>query len=465
MTVAIYIRVSTEEQAKDGFSISAQREKLKAYCKVHDWTEYKFYVDEGISAKDTDRPQLKKMLKHIEDEKIKTVLVYKLDRLTRSVRDLYKLLETFEKYNCTFKSATEIYDTGSAMGRLFMTLAAAMAQWERENLGERVTMGQIEKARQGEYAAKAPYGFNKDENDRLIVNEEEKKIIMLMIEKIYEGKSIRQVGKYLDSTGVPTIRGYKWHIRTILDTLSNHALYGAVYWKGEIYKNSHEPILTKEDYDQLQKVISSRRNYKIRETTADHIFQMKLQCNGCSSRLVSERSWYFRKRDNQNVYANRYRCGMCADEGRKSQSVSELQMEKAFVKFMKDLEFDEVPKVETNRKDEYQELSEQILKIERQREKYQKAWSMDLMTDQEFTDRMNETKGVYEELKNKLNSIVPQKEDNQDPEKIKLIAKNFKKNWIHLTQLEKREFVQTFVEKIEYRKDGIAAIVEEVVFY
>lgn len=466
MTVGIYIRVSTEEQVKEGYSISAQREKLKAYCVAQDWKDYKFYVDEGISAKDMKRPQLKKLLKHIEEGKITTVLVYRLDRLTRSVKDLYKFLETFDKYKCTFKSATEIYDTGSAMGRLFITLVAAMAQWERENLGERVIMGQIEKARQGQYGAKAPFGFNKDKNDVLYVNQEEKKIIMLMIEKVFSGKSIRQVGKYLDSIGIPPIRGYKWHIASILDILGNHALYGAIFWKGEIYENCHEPILTKEEYDRLQKVISSRKNHKIRETKHDHIFQMKIMCNGCNSRLVSERSWYYRKRDKQEVYTNQYRCGMCADNQKKPQSISETKLEKAFVEYMNNFTFNEIPEIREGNDDEIEHLKKQINQIERQRTKYQKAWSMDLMTDKEFSDLMNETRDIYDELIKQQNKLIPKQEEfGEDKEKIKEIVNNFKKNWNKLEQLEKREFVSIFIEKIKYRKEGTSAIVEEVHFY
>lgn len=116
--VGIYVRVSTEEQAKEGYSIAAQKEKLKAYCISQGWANYKFYIDEGKSAKDIHRPSLELMLRHIEQGIINTVLVYRLDRLTRSVRDLYSLLDYFDKYNAVFRSATEVYDTGSATGRL-----------------------------------------------------------------------------------------------------------------------------------------------------------------------------------------------------------------------------------------------------------------------------------------------------------------------------------------------------------
>src|SRR5699024_3098799 len=164
MTVAIYIRVSTEEQASEGHSIGAQRELLKAYCTRQGWTSYKFYVDEGISAKDTNRPQLQLMLDHIKEGMIKTVLVYRLDRMTRSVLDLHKLLETFEKHDCAFVASTEPYDTTTAVGRLFITLVAAMAQWERENTGERISMVLNEKATKGEWLAQAPFGFYKKDN-------------------------------------------------------------------------------------------------------------------------------------------------------------------------------------------------------------------------------------------------------------------------------------------------------------
>lgn len=465
MTVGIYIRVSTDEQVKDGFSISAQREKLKAYCKVHDWDDYKFYVDEGISAKDTARPQLQKLINHIEEGKIKTVLVYRLDRLTRSVLDLYKLLETFDECGCTFKSATEVYDTGSAMGRLFITLVAALAQWERENLGERVRMGQIEKARQGKYSAKEPFGFNKDEEDRLIINEEERKILLLMKKKIEDGYSIRRLANYLDNSGIPPVRGYKWHIRSVLNFLTNPALYGAVKWLDEIYENCHPKIFGKEEFNNLQVLISSRQNFKTRETYSIHIFQTKIICPSCGSRLTCERSKYFRKRDNAIVENNHYRCQVCALNKRPSIMVSEKKMEQAFVNYMRTLVVEELPALDEEPDDEREALIKQLKVIERQREKYQKAWSLDRMTDDEFASRMDETSKTYEEVKMKLTTLLPATNKPHDKEKMLEIVSMFKVNWSKLNDLEKKEFMNTFVEGIEFEKDGVNARIHNVYFY
>src|SRR5690606_15009650 len=119
--------------------------------------------EEGKSAKDTNRPELQRMLSDAQDGRYDVVLVYRLDRMTRSVMDLYELLRTFEIYNIKFKSATEIYDTTTAMGKLFITIVAALAQWERENLSERVRFGMEELVRSGKWhGGPVPYGYRWD---------------------------------------------------------------------------------------------------------------------------------------------------------------------------------------------------------------------------------------------------------------------------------------------------------------
>lgn len=465
MTVGIYIRVSTQEQVQEGYSISAQREKLKAYCIAQDWTDFKFYVDEGISAKDTERPQLKQMIEHIKQGMIDTVLVYKLDRLTRSVLDLYKLLETFDEYNCAFKSATEVYDTTNAMGRLFITLVAALAQWERENLAERVRMGQIEKARQGEYSAKAPFGFDKKDN-RLIINEKEKETVMWMVNKARDGYSIRQISNEMNDKGLKPIRGYKWHIRTILDILSNPAIYGAVKWNDEITENAHEGIITKEEYIELSNVLTSRQNHRKRETKSIFIYQTKIICPACRNRLTSERKAYHRKKDDAIVESVFYRCQVCALDKRPSVGVSEKKIEAALLRRMKNESLDVHVEInESNKNDELEELNLILSNIEKQREKYQKAWSRDFMTDEEFADRMNETRKIYEETKEKIRNLPVENEPIVDKDKAIEISKNFLLNWSYMDSLTKRQFVNMFIESIEFVKNDDGVEVTNVRFY
>ncbi|MCW5193116.1 recombinase family protein [Bacillus amyloliquefaciens] len=463
--VGIYVRVSTEEQAKEGYSISAQKEKLKAYCISQGWDSYKFYIDEGKSAKDIHRPSLELMLRHIEQGIIDTVLVYRLDRLTRSVRDLYSLLDYFDKYQAVFRSATEVYDTGSATGRLFITLVAAMAQWERENLGERVKMGQVEKARQGQFSAPAPFGFTK-EGESLVKNPEEGEVLLDMIDKIKKGYSLRELADYLDQSDAIPKRGYKWHIASILVILKNPVLYGGFRWAGEILEGAFEGYISKKEFEQLQKVLHDRQNFKRRETSSIFIFQAKILCPNCGNRLTCERSIYFRKKDNKNVESNHYRCQACALNKKPAIGISEKKFEKALIEFMQNANFKREPKIPQEKQQDYDKLHQKIISIEKQRKKYQKAWSMELMTDQEFEQLMAETKEALQKALAKLeqNDLHPI-EKPLNIERAKELAKMFRENWSVLTGEEKRQTVQELIKHIEFEKKDNKARILDIHFY
>lgn len=449
MTVGIYIRVSTEEQANEGYSISAQRERLKAFCVAQNWTEHKFYVDEGISGRSTNRPQFKKLISDIEAGHIDVLLVYRLDRLTRSVRDLHKILDLLEKYNCVFRSATEIYDTSTAMGRMFITIVAAIAEWESANLGERVKMGQIEKAHQGEWAAQAPYGFYKDEKHKLHQHKEEIKAVKLMIQKLREGFSFRQLSLYMDSTKYKPRRGYKWHIRTLMDLMHNPVLYGAMRWRDEIIEDTHKGIMSKEDFEQLQKIIKSRQNHKKRDVKSVFVYQTKLLCPDCGNRLSSERSIWTRKTDNQQIEKNAYRCQACALNNKKPFRVREVDVDNALIEYMPTLMLEASKDNDVKEPDQNDYILKEMKSIENQREKYQRAWASDLITDEEFKDRMNESRLRYDELKKELEKTKSVPLNEKDITKLKEYAKYFDDNFARLTQEERRSFIQTFVESIK----------------
>lgn len=463
MSVAIYIRVSTEEQVKEGYSIGAQKELLKAYCVSQGWDTYKYYVDEGISAKDTNRPQLQLMLDHIKSGLIKTVLVYRLDRMTRSVLDLHKLLETFEEYDCAFVASTEPYDTSTAVGRLFITLVAAMAQWERENTGERISMVLGQKAMSGEWLAQAPFGFKKV-NKKLHHDADQMPVLKDMIKKTKEGYSMRQLANYMNDSGLPPKRGYQWHITSIQAMLKNTALYGSMLWKDNIIENTHEGIMTKAEHDYLLKILTDRQHKNKRQVNSFFIYQMKLKCPTCDNHLTSERTVYTRQTDKVTVVHNRYRCQVCALARRKSVSMSEKIMDSAFVAFMKNLSVEVLPEVD-EKVDPSKQLKGNITRVEKQRAKYQQAWANDLMTDEEFTERMNETKKLLADWKDELTTSQTEVEKHFDQDAIKDIVNDFNENWAHLESKEKHIFLNMFVQAIKFTKDGKKVDVVDVIFY
>lgn len=459
MTVAIYIRVSTEEQAAEGYSISAQKEKLKAYCNAQDWEDFKFYVDEGRSAKDLKRPLLQEMLSHIKKGLIDTVLVYRLDRLTRSVVDLHNLLSLFDEHDCSFKSATEVYDTSSAMGRFFITIISSVAQFERENTSERVSFAMAEKARLGEYVPSAPFGFDKGKEGKLIINEKEKEIYLDIVDKILRGYSLRQTCAYLDSIGVKTRRSTDmWKVTTLRWILNNTAAYGAITWNHQIYEDSHEAIIDKVTYEKVQKIIKLR-NYSrtTRRGHTDHIFKSKLLCPVCSRRLTGSRTKYLPKNADEAIYNNNYRCNTCKEHNRPVIQISERKIEKAFMEYLSNYRINKAKinrtAINSNEK-EKEKILRELVALREERSKWQKAWAASLISDDEFSKLMKDTQSKVNDAERRQQKIKTSVITSpEEIKKMNFILKELKRNWKHLDTNEKIDFVNMFIENIEFQKE------------
>jgi site-specific DNA recombinase len=441
MAIGIYVRVSTQEQANEGYSIAAQKERLKAFCAAQGWEDYKFYVDEGVSAKDTDRPQLNQLLEHIKNGQISMILVYRLDRLTRSVRDLYTLLDALEKYNCTFKSATEMYDTSTAMGRMFIGLVALLAQWETENLSERIKMALEEKVSSGERVGNIPYGFNLSPEEKLIKNEKSS-VVLEIIEKVKNGMSANSIANYLNSVNDDR----DWHPMAVLRILKNPAIYGATKWNDKVFEDTHEGLISKSEFIKLQQILDDRSLSPRRNVESTYLFQGVISCPYCDRPLSVNR--YIKKgKDGEDYQGAVYRCQICRKEGRKTFTIGEHRFLEALYEYMKTVKIKHIDTaVKHNERDIY---FEQLKQIEKKRDKYQRGWAADLISDEEFERRMFETKGTYEELKKKI-------EQTEDPvivdtEALQNIIFTFNQSFSYLTQEEKRMFISQFIRKIEFK--------------
>ncbi|WP_144507446.1 recombinase family protein [Bacillus mycoides] len=440
-TVAIYVRVSTEEQAREGYSIPAQKERLEAYCKSQGWNDYKFFVDEGTSARSMERPQLKMVLNDVKKGKIQLILVYRLDRFTRRVKDLHEMLEFMDKYKCGFKSATEAYDTTTATGRLFITLVAAIAEWESDNSAERIKMALEEKVSGGERVGAVPYGFYLDENEKLVKNEKAA-IVKDMIEKVWNGMSASQLAFYLNKVN----NDRNWHPNGVLRVLRNPALYGATRWNDKVYDNTHEGLITKSEFNKLQELLESRTIYHKRDVSSIYLFQGVIACNVCDKPLSVNR--FLRKRkDGTPTQGCVYKCQACWKKGNKMLSIGENRFENALKEFFKHVIFSCTEPIEVN--NDLELYMSQLKQVEKTREKYQRAWGADRMTDDEFYKLMDETKEVYVELKRKIDEI--ESTETVDPEAIKKIVNTFNANFKKLLQEEKRAFISRFIKRIEFK--------------
>ena len=239
--VAIYVRVSTEEQAKEGISIEAQIDRCKAFCKSRNWKVFKVYKDGGFSAGTMDRPAFQLMMRDVEDKKLDVLLVYKIDRFSRKLKDLITILEDLKKHDVNFTSVTEQIDTTTAMGEAFFQIIGVFAQLERGMVKERVEMAFSKKIDSGEYLNRAPLGYFY-ENSKLAVNREESQKVREIFEMWATGIHYKEISNKFN---LPK--------STLYEIIKNPTYLGKIRYKGALYKGAHKAIIDEELFNKINK--------------------------------------------------------------------------------------------------------------------------------------------------------------------------------------------------------------------
>lgn len=278
--VALYVRVSTTGQLEEGYSIEEQKAKLESYCDIKDWHIYKVYIDGGFSGSTTERPALEQLIKDAQSKLFDTVLVYKLDRLSRSQKDtLYLIEDIFLKNNIEFVSLLENFDTSTPFGRAVIGLLSVFAQLEREQIKERMQLGKMGRAKAGKSMmwAKTSYGYNYNkETGSMTVNEYE----ALAVKEIYSlylaGMSIT---KLRDKINEDYPKQPAWSYRTIRGILANPVYCGLNQYKGQTFQGTHKPIISLVDFEQTQRELAKRQQ-TARELSNPRPFQAKYMLSG-----------------------------------------------------------------------------------------------------------------------------------------------------------------------------------------
>ena len=255
--VAIYTRVSTEDQAKEGFSLDAQRERLEAFCKARDWEIAATYVDDGHSGRDVRRPAYQRMM--AEREKWDTILVIKMDRIHRNSRHFMEMMESLGEWEKDFVSATESLDTTTAMGRFVMDIIQRIAQLESEQIGERVYMGMSQKAKVGPgvLGFPAPLGYDLQEG-QLRVNAKEAPIVREIFAMSLAGKTMEEIGQVLNARHILTKTGRGWAPIKVYRILHNPLYAGYLRWDGVLRKAEHDALVSIATFNEVQETLRSR---------------------------------------------------------------------------------------------------------------------------------------------------------------------------------------------------------------
>lgn len=259
--VAIYVRVSSQEQANEGYSIQEQTERLTKYCEAHGWILVKVYTDPGFTGANRNRPALQMLCADVAKSLFDTVLVYKLDRLSRSQKDtLYIIEDVFLKNGISFVSMNENFDTGTPFGRAMIGILSVFAQLERDQIRERVQMGHDARAKEGYFhgGGYAPIGY--DYIDGLLtVNEYEASIVRKAYTLFLDGLPVHSIYLTLEKEypagtrfGAVTYSSVKSMLTTILYA-------GYIKWKGALYPGKHEAIIPYEQFQEVQRLIKRRQ--------------------------------------------------------------------------------------------------------------------------------------------------------------------------------------------------------------
>ena len=278
--VALYVRVSTTSQLEEGYSIEEQKAKLESYCDIKDWHVYKVYTDGGFSGSTTERPALEQLIKDAQSKLFDTVLVYKLDRLSRSQKDtLYLIEDIFLKNNIEFVSLLENFDTSTPFGRAVIGLLSVFAQLEREQIKERMQLGKLGRAKAGKSMmwAKTSYGYNYDkETGSMTVNEYEALAVKEIYSSYLAGMSIT---KLRDKINEEYPKQPAWSYRTIRGILANPVYCGLNQYKGQTFQGTHKPIISLVDFEQTQRELAKRQQ-TARELSNPRPFQAKYMLSG-----------------------------------------------------------------------------------------------------------------------------------------------------------------------------------------
>lgn len=303
---ALYIRVSTPQQEKEGYSVEAQTEKLKAYATAKDYYIHKIYTDSAQSGAKLERPALQQMIEDIEEGKIDVVIVYKLDRLSRSQKNtMYLIEDVFLKNSVDFISMQESFDTTTSFGRAMIGILSVFAQLERDNITERMSMGKLERVKKGLYmgGGNVPFGYMYNEQtNELEVIEDQAAVIRRMFTLFLSGSSISSIVSTLK-------KEFPEYNKTFFDSSIRNRLSSVYYigkqkYAGKVYDAIHTPIISQENFEKAQTLILHRPHANAFKRS--YLLSGLIYCGHCGNRYSAYESTSKHK---NVIYKNKYyRC-------------------------------------------------------------------------------------------------------------------------------------------------------------
>jgi site-specific DNA recombinase len=461
MKACVYTRVSTNSQADEGFSLAAQYDQLIKFVELQGWDLVRVYTDPGVSAKDLNRPGVQQMINDMKEGKFETLIIHKLDRLTRNISDLYDLVDLVIAKNIKLISLSENIDTSTPMGRMFIYMLGILAQMFRENLSEEIKKGMTQRAEQGFRNTFAPYGYEINEEGKLSIIPEQAELIreiydMLLIKKW----GYSTIAKKLNERNELGIRGGIFHGSSIERILNNHTYAGMNHWKRKelkedqriIREGGHEAIIDKETFERAQNIIGRRSRKEMSRSSYDYPYSTIIHCGKCGAPYHGMTQTH--KRINKYYY---YRCngkvlGKCDQS-----DLSEVNFEKLFFKYFditREVEYVEVAAAKEDHEKERKRIERELNKSDQRRKNWQYAFGDGKMPYDDYTKLMDEEMNRVHDLNQSLRDLPEERPTTLSQNEIMESIAGLRDNWSYLERSTKKDLINSFFIRIDILKTG-----------
>ena len=457
-SAGIYIRVSTFDQAREGFSLREQEERLKEFCKFKRYNIYKVYQDAGISAKNDKRPAYQEMIEDVKKGNINVIVALKLDRLTRSVYDIEKLMKFVNDYECDIDCMADESNTTTSNGRMVMRIMTSVSQNEIEKCSERTKFGMAGAIKNGHIPNRTGLGF-KRENKKLVPDPLTKDIIVRIFDLYLEGKSHQAIANIYNKEKV--LGKTNWYDSTIQKILSNE-LYKGDYVNGKrtkhptYYENVIEPIVSKEKWESCQ--YQKLRNARHYERTATYLFTNKLKCSKCGNFLGGHATT---KTNGKKYYY--YKCNTCKTY------FNEIDIEKELKAFMLELAKQDdlinnyyTPFIKSKLEDKTEDYKKKIKDLDKQLDRIKTAYIKGVVKLEDFDkeikhieyqksdlEKRQKEQKQYELLSFTLNDLLI----IQDMQEIEFYTNpDVLNNWSNKSKEDKQKIIGKYIDNITIEK-------------
>ena len=474
----VYIRVSTEDQAREGFSLGEQEEKLLALCKFKDLEVYKVYKDAGISAKDMEhRPQFQEMLKDMKNGKINYIVAYKLDRITRSVRDLEELISVLEQYNCFLLCDRDDVNTSTANGRFFVRMLTVLSQLEIEIVSERTKFGLNGAIKSGHIPGQRPFGYKSADDKKMIIDNATRPYVEKIFDMYLEGKSFQQIANYFEENNIYPKK--KWKDTTIQKIIDNKIYMGDYeqykrIGKQEnlepiVYMNVVEPIISRAKWEECQR--QKERNQRTYTRDRIYTFFQRLKCPNCSRIMKCKGSGGTKRK---YIYYTCEHCHINFNENHVELLLKDfiydlLEYDMAVKKFFLPVLEDKSNNIDTST------IDKEIRELQKQRDRIKQAYIKGIVEIDDFKEDYKLIEDKLANLETKKLELINLENFNYSPhellaerdlEKEKMIRLDtlnslLKSKWNVMDKSEKQEFISKFIDTIEIKKDNKGKLILE----